>query len=209
MPPKPQPWYASLNQPPRSAKDGKYRRPPAPPHRGPIVRADPSAGADFTATAWTTFTFPVPQPTPPSIPYAGVRAGEIIGYRMWLVLIDNRLCSHSHYFIWEPGATIEGDVDKVVEYNTFMLHKPIMGGVYSFATLDQLRPEAIITAAYGFPTITWEGRAVYGLALGTIKCWGEVIEHERGWRAQYAKIHSIDSCLGQVDLRTIQERYLP
>ena len=32
----------------------------------------------------------------------------------------------------------------------------------------------------------------YPVCFGTVELWGSVIEHEYGYRAQYAKIHSLD-----------------
>jgi len=142
------------------------------------------------------------EPTPPSIPYAGVRAGEITGYRMWLVLSSLRLCSLAHKFIWEPGATIEGDVDELVSSTYDMVN--LYGGVYSYATFEELAPELSEIAEDSFP-----GGHEFGVAIGTIKCWGEVIEHQRGYRAQYAKLTSIDAVIGQVNLTALRQRYLP
>jgi hypothetical protein len=218
VPAKPQPWYTSLNQPPRSPKDGRNRRAAAPPHRRPTDRTDPGvdpAGAqqDFTFYTFgtnTIFTFD-PPPTP-NIPYAGVRAGELIGYRMWLVLEDLQLCSLVHHFIWTPGATIEGNVDEVVA-NPMPWGRLLYGGVYSYSTPDHIIPEITNTSPKDFPTLAsftgWNSFFhIHALAIGTIKCWGEVIEHEKGYRAQYAKLRSIDEVIGPVGINALRRRYL-
>lgn len=221
---KPQPWYAAFNQPPRSAKKhGRNWKPSSQAHGNPVDRADPAvdSGADDASSIWTWHTgsvFPYPEPhCPEPIPYAGVRAGEIIGHRMWLVL-DEGLCSLVHHFIWEPGATIEGKVDEIIEHNMWNFIKPIYGGVYSFDSYERLIAKegpSIKTAVFPFPWLP-DGFGVLdfsrafmvrGLVIGTVKCWGEVIEHEEGWRAQYAKLHSINHIVGHADINALRERY--
>ena len=212
--PKPQPWYASLNQPPRSPKDGRNRRAAAPTHNRSIDRTnsgvDPGSQATFTYTIYTTI-FPAFFPQPPAIPYAGVRAGELIGYRAWLVLSDHSLCSLAHHFVWEPGAVIEGDVDKVVNNLNWFITPLIFGGTYSYKDPIYLREEFGEITDGLFPYLTYIGMHTYsthGLAFGTIKCWGEVIEHEKGYRAQFAKLHTIDHVIGHhLNLHSLRERY--
>ena len=134
---------------------------------------------------------------------------------MWLVLNEG-LCSLAHYFIWEPGATIEGKVDEMVDNSAWMIFRPIYGGVYCFDSYARLIAEegvAIKNTQFPFPAL-FDGEdihrtthMVYGLAIGTVKLWGEVIEHEKGYRAQYAKLQSIDGVFGDVDLLALRERY--
>lgn len=218
--PKPQPWYASLNQPPRSPKDGRNRKPSPSIHRRAPDRThtgvDPNDAADaFTYASWSTRTIlPFDEPKPPAIPYAGIRAGELIGHRMWFVLEGHRLCSLAHRFIWEPNAVIEGDVDKPVEDYPFNLIAPRFGGVYSYFTAAQVQIELRSDDGYGvqFPAPCVMGFLmtpiiIHGIAWGTIKCWGEVIEHEHGYRAQYAKLASLDGAIGCVDLPALRSKY--
>lgn len=140
-----------------------------------------------------------PEPVPPTIPYAGIRTGEVIGHRTWWILPEG-LCSLAHHFIWQPGATIEGKLDQVVCQDPFWHSTVIWGGVYAhtFANdpikecnefMGALRIPAPRNVAISpfHPT----NRAI-GLARGTVKLWGEVIEHEKGWRAQFAKLASIE-----------------
>jgi hypothetical protein len=218
---KPQPWYASLNQPPWSPKDGRNRRPSASTYHCAPNRTDPTVdpGKDdtFTITVaqWRTITaITFPTYKPPEIPYAGIRAGEIIGYRMWLIFDDLQLCSIAHKFIWKPQAVIEGKIDEPVKYDPLGFYKPIMGGVYSYANWGHLQaeanqhsqeryPRAVRLNMFSFYPIT-----LHGIAIGTIKCWGEVIEHEKGYRAQYAKLQSIDTVIGPVDIDKLRARYV-
>ena len=212
--PKPQPWYASLNQPPRSPKDGRNRRANTATHRRSTDRTN--SGVDpgsqdtttFTIANWTTIPWNLTEPKPPEIPYAGVRAGELIGHRMWLVLPDYNLCSIAHYLEWQPEATIEGKLDESV--SGMSLFKTLFGGVYSYNAYAHLAHDLEEITPNSFPCTSWVGSyimEVIGIAIGTIKCWGEVIEHEKGWRAQYAKLQSIDYVVGAVDINILRERY--
>lgn len=235
--PRPQPWYAAFNQPPKgNPTHGRNRKPTPPTHGDPVDGADPLYGAGPLCRAVRTGLPPatwrslntlqtlspggvtyfdpracvcVSATTPPSIPYAGIRPGEITGHRLWLVLSDLRLCSLAHYFLWKPGATIEGDVDKVVLDRIFL--PSIYGGTYSFRTAKKCEREVEIQGIteVDFPNSNYFNQgAIYGIAIGTIKCWGEVVEHEHGYRAQYAKLTSIDRVIGKVDIAALRERYL-
>jgi hypothetical protein len=235
---KPQPWYAQFNQPPRSPKHGRNWKPTPAPHRhtsngasddttvrtslpkaawrslnAPAV--DPSGAIDPSITyfQWATGFISVDPFAPPVIPYAGVIAGEITSHRMWYVLTDDSLCSVAHHFIWKPGAVIEGNLNEVVHRN-FWSGKTIYGGVYSYANQDHIDREIAEYSVYGWPTLVQFGfdqpaLTIFGIAIGTIKCWGEVIEHEKGYRAQYAKLTSIDSVIGAVNINELRQRYLP
>jgi hypothetical protein len=125
---------------------------------------------------------------------------------MWCVLNDYQLCSLAHHHIWEPGATIEGNLDKIVVRSIW---GDRFGGVYSYATKDQLAVEATEYITYSWPLPGFVPiHMVHGVAIGTIKCWGEVIEHEKGYRAQYAKLLSIDKVIGPVDINQLRRRYI-
>ncbi len=104
--------------------------------------------------------------------HEGIRAGEIVAYRAWLVKVprwfrdgDDRL--HSVYmrdYVWRPDEPASGDV---------RTH-----GIYSFRdavlSRDQYR------------------HCSEPLLFGMVKIWGEVVEHEWGYRSQFGKIVSLD-----------------
>lgn len=212
--PKPQPWYTSLNQPSRSPKDGRYRRANTPPHNRPTDRANPRTDdptADWSTISRHTIIYTLPEPKPSTIPYAGIRAGELIGHRLWLVLENNQLCSLAHHFIWEPEAVVIGEVDKPI--NALSMFRIIWGGTYSFRDDSRIASELMnwelpqFPALISFDLLGFRAFVVRGIACGTIKCWGEVIEHEHGYRAQYAKLTSIQQVIGAVDITALRERY--
>lgn len=227
---KPLKFHQTLNQAPRSLKHGQYRRPGSPAHRNPAHGAgDSTGGADQGNAAWTTiniadlsrtfftFDFAEPEPKPPAIPNAGIRTGELIGHRLWWV-IDGNLCSLAHKRLWAPGETVHGDTGRFV-YHDYWFFMPIWGGTYSFFSPDQmvgeiaalieniqrverLRNEIII------PSWEWSPyRETQTFVAGTIKMWGDVIEHERGYRAEFAKLNSLDVLYGPGDLDTLRARY--
>jgi hypothetical protein len=110
-----------------------------------------------------------------TLKHEGVRVGEIIAYRAWLVIVswwlrrgDDLL--HSvlmRDYVWHPDKPASGDV---------RTH-----GIYSF------RDEIRCKEDYGY-TAGREG----ALLFGKVKIWGEIVEHEAGYRSEFAKIVSLD-----------------
>jgi hypothetical protein len=106
--------------------------------------------------------------------HEGIRAGEIIAYRAWRVMVpgwfrngDDRL--HSVFrqdYVWHPDEPASGDVRE--------------HGIYSFRNVIRSRDD------YGY------GPGDGPLLFGKIKIWGEVVEHEAGYRSEFAKIMSLD-----------------
>jgi len=98
----------------------------------------------------------------PPIEEAGIRAGEIIGYRAWCVKGGDTLVSMFVEYEWLPG------IQKISERL-----KPVSGnGFHAFKDMDRCYCE-------------YYGR---GIVYGKVALWGEVIEHERGYRAECARI---------------------
>jgi hypothetical protein len=104
----------------------------------------------------------------------GVRVGEIIAYRAWRVIHpwwfrsgDDRL--HSVLmkdYVWHPDEPASGDVTT--------------HGIYSFRNVIRSKEEYYYSV----------GSA--SLLFGRVKIWGEVVEHEAGYRSQFGKIVSLD-----------------
>lgn len=93
-------------------------------------------------------------------------AGEIIGYRAWTTNMSNKLASVAASYVWEPKQVAEG--------------KPLEGyGIHAYKDPYHLMEEQ-------------RGCSVFG----TIAMWGDVIEHEHGYRSQYARIVSLDHFSG-------------
>jgi hypothetical protein len=106
--------------------------------------------------------------------HEGIRVGEIIAYRAWRVIAprwwragDDRL--HSVLmkdYVWYPDEPASGDV---------RTH-----GIYSCRN--------VIRSAQDY----WYSVGRASLLFGKVKIWGEVVEHELGYRSQFAKIISLD-----------------
>jgi hypothetical protein len=104
----------------------------------------------------------------------GIRVGEIIAYRAWRVIHpwwfrngDDRL--HSVFikdYVWHPDEPAYGDVRN--------------HGVYSFRNVIQSREE------YCYYVGTEP------LLFGKVKIWGEIVEHQWGYRSEFGKIVSLD-----------------
>lgn len=144
-------------------------------------------------------SFPKPEPPPaPTIPYAGIRTGEIIGERFWWIKHQG-LTSITLDYVWGLGCTVEGDTNKIVYQDYSYItgeYKILYGGIYSFHTAYK----EIVSVEVNFMDYIYKCRKDFvhnshfllGLARGRIKMWGDVVEHEKGYRAQFAKLISID-----------------
>ena len=97
----------------------------------------------------------------------GVRAGEIIAYRAWNILgNDPSLRSMYVDYIWRPEA-------QKIREKTLNPHSG--NGFHAFKTLEKCK--------YEYPNM--------GTVYGEVALWGEVIEHERGYRAECARVTRI------------------
>lgn len=164
----------------RRISDGK--------HRGTDPQ-DHGSSADRTG-ARTGRTTDKAKATPDSgttaIPYAGIRAGEIIGHRLWWLIqcpgFTPCLSSLAHFRVWHPGEIVVGDVDQIICRYLVELR----GGVYAFKHFNDC------LAAFRANGLSSPGMVIVGMVVGTVKLWGEVVEHRRGYRAQYARVHTLD-----------------
>lgn len=117
--------------------------------------------------AYQNLTTPIGVDTSEPIPLKAFKVGEIVAHRGWGINPDGFLTSMSAGAVWAPGEPMEGKTKSATEHN----------GVYAFKTCKDY-----LTANLGLPV------------FGKVALWGDVIEHELGYRAQFAKIISIDWC---------------
>lgn len=194
----------------RSPNHGRHRKPNSPAYRNPNSQSG-SADQGANLTYPFTYTYPLSQSKP--IPYAGIRAGEIIGHRVWFLLHESdrpRLCSLTHRFIWEPGQVVEGDITKELSPATHDYPQPLMAGVYSYdssATLHNDLENAFHWIALGILSHRNSIGNICAGVGGSVYLWGDVVEHEKGYRAQYAKIRSLDFAVGYCDLSKLRKEY--
>lgn len=164
--------------------DGQYRQAVEKIHRDSQLRANATgfsaqtgsigiasgAGGIFTSTG-AAASIVLAEPPDEPLENIGIVAGEIIGYRMWRV--DQGVLKSGHVgTLWYPGQVLEG--------------KPGTGseGIYAFKTIAQ-----VDEALNDYP-------APDGAVIGSVEMWGEIVEHETGYRAQFARIKTLDQYKG-------------
>jgi hypothetical protein len=97
---------------------------------------------------------------------AGIKAGEVTAYRCWDIGADGLLHSVVYKnFVWKPGVIAVGDPSQ------------FSAGIYAYKSILML---------HNYGSVSSES------VSGTVDLWGEVYEHEHGYRAQFAAISSID-----------------
>ena len=113
-----------------------------------------------------------------------IRAGEIIGWRFWK-LCNGLLYSVFVPYTWRPGV-FERSSAKHCEFKNFgyRLFKDNLG-YHAFRDKEQAEREACMHA-YWSPVV-----------IGSVAMWGEVIEHQHGWRSEYAAVRSIIEITGE------------
>lgn len=125
------------------------------------------------------------QPAPEPIEDAGISAGEIIAWRCWKWR-HGFLWSMATDAAWVPGETMTGDVTHT--------------GVHAWKEV-----RGAVEYAVGHSCL---------VIVGQIKLWGDVIEHERGYRAENGKVDSIKFSVGWhplkwLILRRVRRLYEP
>lgn len=170
-----------------------------------------------------------------SLPYAGIRSGELTGHRLWYVQSDLTLCSLINTDCeWKPGEIISGDVyEELDPWRHALTGKQLWGGVYAFRDAEQLGadtralllerfPNEIVTPRPGpfemdpltamafYGSAAYRTKTIIGFAIGTVSLWGEVFEHEGGYRAQFAKVKKITAvptCPSYDEAMQVMEKY--
>jgi len=156
---------------------GKYRHPNQTASGNPAQASyHPYTGttqALFTSAIGTHNTsFSIPDP----LESAGISAGEIVGHRCWELGRDGLLYSVFVATKWHPREVMRFPGDHIHDYG--------QTGFHAFKAKHQLMAE------YGVKFFTHNF-----LVYGTVNLWGKVIEHDYGYRAEYAAIRSLDLIL--------------
>ncbi|HEX4919747.1 MAG TPA: hypothetical protein VFV92_03305 [Candidatus Bathyarchaeia archaeon] len=136
--------------------------------------------------------------------------GEIEAFRFWLVTEDLLLMSYTQNCMWPPNTVMpRSDPTKQLYLGTEPASAPL--GYYAFKNEADCRAEAPMFEMLGrrmgldypWTEVQQEWRPeenvkidtpvkCIGMGYGTVQLWGEVIEHEIGYRAEYAKVKSLD-----------------
>jgi len=117
------------------------------------------------------------QATP--LEHAGTTFGEIIGWRIW-GLAQGCLTSYSADYAWLPRHPTEGDVSD---------HG--YGGIWAFKDANRAFKKALESVGQQCGQ-SW---AVEGWVTGSVWMYGEVVEHQIGYRSQYATVRSIEAVI--------------
>ena len=119
---------------------------------------------------------------------AGIRAGEIIAYRAWSVF-NGKLRSMAAEFDWEPNGIP-------------LWHKRMLSGKtrMDWPPVPYKSPNGVDEEMAGFHAFKsmWDVEFEYrpcdaddAVVYGQVKLWGTVYEHQYGYRAEYAKVHTL------------------
>lgn len=127
--------------------------------------------------------YQIAKPAPPPALPISTQFGEIVAYRFW-TYHRGFLRSAWHRYMWMPGK-----VAGLIEGQALEDYGP--AGIYAFKSQSDMVLEA------------YDGDVVFG----TVKLWGDVIEYERGYHAEFASIVSLDH--GDLpSLRKYQDRLM-
>ena len=117
-----------------------------------------------------------------------IRAGEIIGWRIWR-LCNGLLHSVIVSYTWYPGVFERSGIKK----DGYCNYNP---GYHAFKDKSQAERDTPLLA-YWSPSV-----------IGSVAMWGEVIEHQRGWRSEYAAVQSIIKITGDIGIWSRQRLLL-
>src|SRR5271166_4927985 len=157
------------------------------------------------------------------LPKELIKAGEVIAYRCWRLKGDYLHSMAIDKYRWEPGGiatllTPEQSVEMCTALS--LCEKDVDLTDFGAAGLHGYKAEDE-ACQYGFDWV--EGiyhlcGAPEEIVFGTVALWGDLIEHERGYRAEFAAVNSIDSLYSRSTwrslksasvLRELRARYLP
>lgn len=132
-----------------------------------------STGAGVASSGWVALG-PVHMHTvglyqPVRVEDAGIKAGEIVAYRAWYTRrSDLKLTSVFAHHRWEYGKSEKTDLVVEMFFGS---------GFHAYKRPQQVMDE------YCLPSPIHDF-----VVYGEVKLWGTVVEHEGGYRAEYAKI---------------------
>ena len=180
--------------------------------------------AALFGTSVTHFGVDHAAPEPPEVPNDGIRVGEIIAWRFWRVELDwrDRLRIVSPYVptdapttplplprrpeprlqsaimdnIWRPGEVMEGEPD-VWNADQGRVGRKGVNGHKARRDAEEHAQMFLASPRFQMNAASWGIKEIpeSPVAIGAVALWGDVIEHEHGYRAQYGKINSLDAVL--------------
>ena len=188
---------------------GRYRRTNPQVHGSPFGQSSPSAGLLAITRAYiSSHAHPIVHAREPErspIENAGIRAGEITGWRCWRVKYGFLHSAYIQVCRWPPRHALVAKGMTDHENGIYVLdnEKAARDAAMEYSMWDLM--------SYRIPLLfdpEFDPPACDAFVIGTAFLWGDVVEHECGWRASMAKVKSIDSVVfGNVDLSALREKY--
>lgn len=139
--------------------------------------------------------------------------GELIAFRVWRVTGKPELKSSYRDTIWPVGQIMKAHLPPASD---------TASGLYGWKSVFELaeyskRIQESARSNYDINTDTLRMSPidVPTLCIGRVHLWGEVIEHERGYRAEFARVISLDDCIDEngkwdgAGLARMRELYFP
>ncbi|MGY3132256.1 hypothetical protein ACVWZM_002938 [Bradyrhizobium sp. USDA 4501] len=120
--------------------------------------------------------------------------GELVGHRYWVVSWDGNLFGPHSWRHWLPQDPMSGG----------NVNQTGHGGVYALKTRGQVERFIGNVLARRELANTWLSppllpppgqQGPVALAIGSVSLWGTIWEHELGFRAQFARVRTIDEWL--------------
>ena len=140
------------------------------------------AQASLHPAAWSDVT-----PARPALKRE-MAVGEIVGYRCWRIENGRWLRSVYQKDIWYPGKVLEGrELEDWGQRGVHAWKEPNSSRFLEYLTeyLSTVRQDHWPPARRIVPTGT-------AMVTGSVLLWGDVVEHEHGYRGEFAKIKSLD-----------------
>jgi hypothetical protein len=113
-----------------------------------------------------------------------IRAGEIIGWRAWR-LSNGLLHSVFVSYTWRPGVFEQSSAERYGSEDRGYCPLSDNLGYHAFREKERAECEA---SCHGWSPAV----------IGSVAMWGEVIEHQYGWRSEYAAVRSIIKVVGDL-----------
>jgi hypothetical protein len=183
-----------------------YSPPGAISNQGPGYRAGPSltsplmhaasqayqrsiAAGMMTRSLYPGAWYDVPQPRPAL--KREIKMGEITGYRCWR--IENGLLrSVFQKDIWYPGKILQGrELEDWGQRGVHAWKEPNSSRFLEYLMGCLAETQGIITQGHSrVQTVTLASNVA--MVTGSVILWGDVVEHEYGYRGEFAKVKSLD-----------------
>ena len=161
--------------------------------------ASQALGAGGLAAVWRDVDF-AEKPKPPL--KREMKLGEIVGYRCWRV--ERRLLRSVYQKdVWLPRQMLEGR--ELDDWDSRGIHAWKDAGSehyheYIRSYLNSQRRDPFTAALYGRNVQELENEQRPAMVTGSVFLWGDVVEHERGYRGEFARVRSLDWLYPDADM---------